>query len=163
MKALADPVLVGWTELVDLPDWNVSRLQAKVDTGARSSALHVEHIVELPRSRVSFEVVLHRKKRDRRVRVVARVQRRSRVRSSNGSTEIRYFVRTKLRLGPIEREIELSLVDRGAMIHRMLLGRSALAAPVLIDVNHRMLLSKKKKKKKINKKTTMRAKHTTHG
>jgi len=158
MKQPTEPVLIGWTEFVDLPDWNVRKLRAKVDTGARSSALHVEHIVELPRNRVGFAVVLHRKKRDRRVHVIAHIHRRSRVRSSNGSSETRYFVRTKVRLGPIEREVELSLVDRAAMIHRMLLGRSALSGPILIDVNHRMIQNpKKKKKKKMKKKTRAKA------
>jgi hypothetical protein len=152
MTESGDPILVGWTEFVDLPDWSVKKLRAKVDTGARSSALHVEDIVELPRGRVRFDVVLHRKKRDRRVHVITPVHRRARVRSSNGSTETRYFVRTRLHLGPIEREVELSLVDRGEMIHRMLLGRSALSGPILIDVNHRMLQSRKRVKRKATKK-----------
>jgi len=64
-----DPLVIGWTEYVELPDWGVKRLRAKVDTGARSSALHVENIEELPRGRVRFDIVLHREKRDRRVHV----------------------------------------------------------------------------------------------
>jgi len=144
----AEPVLIGWTENVDLPEWNVRALRAKIDTGARSSALHVDNIEALPRGRVRFDVVLHRKKRDRKVHVTTRIHRRSRVRSSNGLTENRYFVRTTLRLGPIEREVELSLVDRGRMIHRMLLGRTALAGPFLIDVDRRMVQSPRKKKLK---------------
>ncbi len=148
MIARVEPVLIGWTEYVDLPDWGVRRLRAKVDTGARSSALHVENIVELPRKRLQFEVVLHREKRDRRIRVIAPIHRRSRVRSSNGEVETRYFVRTSMKLGPIEREVELSLVDRGRMIHRMLLGRTALSGPFLIDPDRRMIQSPKKKARK---------------
>lgn len=151
MTRREEPILIGWTEYVDLPEWNVRRLRAKVDTGARSSALHVEDIVELSRNRISFDVVLHRKKRNRRVHVIEHIHRRSRVRSSNGQTETRYFVRTKLRLGPSEREVELSLVDRGAMIHRMLLGRSALSGPFLIDVDRRMIQSPKKKRPKAHR------------
>jgi len=156
MKRTVEPVLIGWTEFVDLPGWNVSRLRAKIDTGARSSALHVEDIEELARDRVRFTVILHREKRDRRVRVTARIRRRSRVRSSNGIVETRYFVRTLLRLGPVEREIELSLVNRGKMNHRMLLGRTALSGPFLIDVDHRMLLTRKKRRKKKKKKKIVR-------
>lgn len=159
MKYSTEPVLIGWTEYVDLPDWKVRKLRAKIDTGARSSALHVEDIVELPRGRVRFTVVLHREKRDRRVRVTARVHRRSRVRSSNGIVETRYFVLTTLRLGPVEREVELSLVNRGLMNHRMLLGRSAVSGPFLIDVDHRMLLSKTKRPKKKKKKTKKKKSH----
>jgi hypothetical protein len=146
MKAHGEPVVIGWTECVDLPDWGVTGLQAKVDTGARSSALHVENIRELPRGVVLFDVVLHRKHRDRRVPVRTHVTRRSRVRSSNGQLSYRLFVETTLRLGAIEKTIELSLVDREMMIHRMLLGRAALSGPFLIDVDHRMLQSRRKRR-----------------
>jgi hypothetical protein len=117
----------------------VRRLLAKVDTGARSSALHVENIHELPRGLVAFDVVLHRQRRDRRVHVRAHVTRRSRVRSSNGELSARLFVRTTLRLGGVEKSIEVGLVDRAKMIHRMLLGRAALEGPFLIDVDHQLL------------------------
>jgi hypothetical protein len=139
VKARRTPVLIGWTEYVDLPDWGVRRLLAKVDTGARSSALHVENIHELPRGLVAFDVVLHRQRRDRRVHVRAHVTRRSRVRSSNGELSARLFVRTTLRLGGVEKSIEVGLVDRAKMIHRMLLGRAALEGPFLIDVDHQLL------------------------
>jgi hypothetical protein len=169
MEKGTEPVLIGWTEYIDLPDWNVRKLRAKIDTGARSSALHVEDIVELPRGRIQFDVVLHREKRDRHVHVRATVHRRSRVRSSNGHVETRYFVRTKMRLGSVEREIEISLVDRGKMVHRMLLGRTALSGPFVIDVGRRMVQSAKRKKKvkrkigkkKVAKKTTARKKKPT--
>jgi hypothetical protein len=141
-------VTIGWTEFIDLPEWGVKRLRAKVDTGARTSALHVDNVEELPRNRIQFDIIVHREKRDRHVRVTARINRISRVRSSNGKTEARYFVTTTLRLGPVEKEIEVSLVDRGRMIHRMLLGRTALSGPFLIDVDRRMLLSKPKKPQK---------------
>ncbi|UCE85619.1 MAG: ATP-dependent zinc protease [Deltaproteobacteria bacterium] len=142
-----EPIVIGWTEYVDLPDWGVKRLRAKVDTGARSSALHVEHIEELPRGYVSFSIVLHRAKRDRRIPVKARVVRKSRVRSSTGHHSERYFVETTLRLGPVERKIEVNLVDREKLIYRMLLGRAALAGPFLIDVDRRMVLGARKKRR----------------
>ena len=141
-------VVIGWTELVDLPDWGVTRLRAKVDTGARTSALHVENIVLLPRNRVAFDVVLHRQQRDRRIRVRTKISRRGRVRSSTGHLTERIFVETTLQLGPVEKTIELSLVDRKKMIHRMLLGREALHGPFLVDVAHRMLVSRKRRKKR---------------
>ena len=148
MKGHRTPIVIGWTEYVDLPDWGVRRLVAKVDTGARSSALHVENIRELPRGIVRFDVVLHRDQRDRRVHVRAHVKRRSRVRSSNGEIHQRLFVETTLRLGGVEKSIEVGLVDRAKMIHRMLLGRAALAGPFLIDVDHRMLHSKPRRSRR---------------
>lgn len=143
-----EPLVIGWTELVELPDWGVRRLRAKVDTGARNSALHVENIEELPRGFVSFEVVLHRRKRDRRIRVRTRILRRGRVRSSSGHLTRRLFVETTLRIGPLEKTIELSLVDRERMIHRMLLGRTALTGPILVDVDKRDALKPVRRRKK---------------
>jgi hypothetical protein len=134
------PVVIGWTEYVHFPEWGIRRLRAKVDTGARSSAIHVEHIRELPGDRVCFEVVLNRKTA-RRVRVETAIRRRGRVRSSSGHQTSRIFVATRIRLGPEEREIELSLVDRGEMTYRMLLGRAALRRGFLVDVGRRMLVS----------------------
>lgn len=142
------PIIIGWTEFVDLPDWGVKKLRAKVDTGARTSAVHVENIKELARDRVAFDVIVHREKRDRHIHVIAKISRRGRVRSSNGKTETRYFVKTPLKLGPVTKDVEFSLVDRGRMIHRMLLGRSALGGPFLIDVDRRMLLTPAKRKTK---------------
>lgn len=141
------PLRIGWSEYVDLPEWGITRLLAKADTGARSSALHVEELEELGQGRVRFRVVLHRRRRDRRVAVEARVRRRSRVRSSTGHYQQRLFVTTRLRLGPFERRIEISLVDRERMIHRMLLGRSALAGLYLVDSAHRALLGRPRRRR----------------
>jgi hypothetical protein len=147
-----EKTLVGWNEYVDLPDWGVKRLGAKIDTGARTSALHVEDLEILPRGRIRFRVVVHREHRDRHVRVVAPISRRARVRSSNGHFEARYFVKTTMKLGRIEKEIEISLVDRGSMIHRMLLGRTALSGDFVVDVSRRHIqdpaMRKKRRKKR---------------
>ncbi len=132
-----EKIVVGWNEYVDLPEWGIVRLGAKVDTGARSSALHVEDLEVLARGRVRFEVVVHREQRDRHVPVTARIVRRARVRSSNGQYEQRYFVETTLSLGGVVKPIEISLVDRGEMNHRMLLGRTALKGDFIVDVSRR--------------------------
>jgi len=86
----------------------------------------VENIRELASGRVRFDVRLSRNQSERRVTVEAPVERRGRVRASNGEVETRIFVAVRLRIGPVEREVELSLVDRGRMIFRMLMRRRAL-------------------------------------
>jgi hypothetical protein len=126
-------VLVGATEYVRLPEWRIGRMRAKVDTGARTSALHVDKIIELPDDRVCFEVVMHRHDTLRRVRVETMVARRSMVRSSSGQLEQRIFVRTKMVLGAVERDIEINLTGRGSMRYRMLLGRTALKGVFVVD------------------------------
>lgn len=120
-----DALVVGWRERVALPAWGIRSLHAKLDTGARTSALDVAEL-RVEGGQASFVVVVSRRTSARRVAVTAPVARVARVRSSNGATAARYVVRTTLRLGTIDREIEITLVDRGDMIHRMLIGRSAL-------------------------------------
>jgi hypothetical protein len=133
--------LIGVAELVDIPTWHIRRLRAKVDTGARTSALHVENIREVAHGRVRFDVRLHRHHVNRRVTVETPIRRRGRVRSSNGILEWRIFVEVTVRIGPVERPIELSLVDRRDMLYRMLLGRTALAHEFLVDVSRSYILS----------------------
>jgi hypothetical protein len=134
------PRIIGVAEYVDFPDWGVRGLSARVDTGARTSALHVENLQLLPESRVRFEVRLRRDDSDARVWVETKVSRRSPVRSSTGQTETRIFVKAHVRLGGREQQIEVGLVDRRHMLYRMLLGRSALEGHFLVDVTKRYAL-----------------------
>jgi hypothetical protein len=109
-------------------------VRAKIDTGARTSALHVANLEEIPRGRVRFDVVLQRAgKSPRTVRVETGIVRRARVRGSVGDEEERYFVETTLVLGNVSKRIEVSLSGRAGMRYRMLLGRTALADDFLVD------------------------------
>ena len=116
---------MGWKEYVDLREWGVFGIRAKIDTGAKSSSLHVEEITPLP----------NRRNPDQRIAVETDVKRIGRVRSSTGHFTRRYFVETVLCLGGVERRIEINLVDRQQMIHRMLIGRTALCNAFLVDVS----------------------------
>lgn len=134
--------VIGWTEYVSLPEWNIGRIRAKIDTGARTSALHVDNIIEVRLGHVSFDVILHRKKSDKRITVVAPIKRQSRVRSSTGTMENRYVVETEFQLGPIQKKIQVSLASRGEMRFRMLLGRTAIAGDFVVDVGREHILGK---------------------
>jgi hypothetical protein len=149
----APSFIIGWAEYVSIPDWNVQRLRAKMDTGARSSALHVENLEEIGHGRVRFDVRLHRKDRDRRVSVEAPITRRGRVRPSSGVAEDRIFVTAVIQIGPVKQEIELSLVSREKMIFRMLIGRSALAHAFMVDVSRRYSLDPPGRRKRRRKAT----------
>lgn len=152
-RSAPEPLVIGVTEYVDLPEWRILSLRAKIDTGARSSALHVENIRELGSNRVRFDVRLSRSQSERRVTIEAKIARRGGVRPSSGELQARIFVSTRVRIGPVEREIELSLVDRGSMIFRMLIGRRALAHAFLIDPSRRYVLKKPRPKKPPPEKT----------
>lgn len=125
--------VTGWRELVALPEWGIERVKTKIDTGARTSALHVEDIEELPNDRVRFHAILSRGKNPRRVEVEADLVRISRVRPSTGKHQERHVVATTVRLGPVEKVVEISLVCRQHMLCRMLLGRRALGDDFVVD------------------------------
>lgn len=141
------PTLIGWKESIDLPDWGIKDITAKADTGARRSAIDVNHIVELPGNRVQFEIAMHRKKADLTQTVVADIAHQTHVRSSNGQQHERYFVTTRMRVGDTIKKIELSLTCRKAMNCRMLLGRKALESDFLVDSSETFLTRPNRKVK----------------
>lgn len=148
---MSEPVIIGWREWASLPDWGLE-LKAKADTGARSSAVDCSSIEELLDDQVRFTLRLSRKTA-RNLTIVAPIAMRKRVRSSTGHELDRLFVETTLVLGGREKKILVSLTCRKRMIHRMLLGREALANDFLVDssVDHWATPRKKKKKKKVKK------------
>ena len=149
-----DRVLIGVAEMVELPDWGIPPFPAKVDTGARSSALHVESIERRPGNKVRVEVVTH--KGANRVVCTAPIHRVSEVRSSSGHPEKRIFVVTTLKLGEVEKDIEISLTSRHLMRYEMLLGRLALRHDFLIDPGRRYVATRKLRPKKKTKKRKQR-------
>ena len=149
----AKKTIIGWTEYIDFPDWEISAVRAKVDTGARTSALHVENLEELDDGRVRFDVITRRKKPWRRRTVESDVLKWARVRSSTGVYRKRCFVLTRIRIGEVEKEIEISLVSREKMLFRMLLGRKALEHDFVVDVSKRTVVSTKPARKKKKEKS----------
>lgn len=145
MESDRETVLIGFSEYIDLPEWGIRNLRAKIDTGARTSALDVEDIQEISPGRVSFEVIVRRRS-NRRLRIEAAIVRRGPVRSSTGATTERLFVETTLRLGPVERRVELSLVHRGLMTHRAILGRTSLDECFRIDASRRNVLGRRRRR-----------------
>jgi hypothetical protein len=132
-SSAGDRIIIGWREYVGLPDWNIPRIMAKADTGARISAIDVGHIEELGEDRIRFDVATDRKHLNVWTTVEATIKRRTRIKSSFGDAHERYVVETRCVIGPVERMIELSLVCRARMHCRMLLGRLALAPDILVD------------------------------
>jgi hypothetical protein len=114
--------LLGWTEYIRLPDWGLSGVRAKIDTGALSSAIDVSIIEPLGRGRVRFKVVKDRESNRRRT-VEAKIVRRSEVRPSFGEAHIRIFVATRIVLAGHTLDVEFGLVDRGRLHCRALIGR----------------------------------------
>lgn len=138
-----EKITIGWKERISFPDWHINGMVAKIDTGARTSSLDVEDIKELPAGFLSFYVVIDKKNEHKRKRVLAKIVKKGRVKSSSGHPTTRWYVKTKIKIGEVVRPIDINLVDRKTMLHRMLLGRKALEH-LLIDVDKTFLLRKKK-------------------
>ena len=134
-------LIIGWRETISIPEWGITELRAKMDTGARSSAIDVASSEILPEGRVRFEVVLDRKKRDRKRIIEASISRRTAIRSSTGETRNRLMVLVKVKIGPIVKPVEFSLVCRENMLCRALLGRRALEGDFLIDSTRKYSLN----------------------
>lgn len=127
--------LVGWREWVALPDLGIARLAAKVDTGARTSALHAVDIRAERRGDgewVRFvvpEEVLETNERREHASPVCDVRE---VKSSSGESERRYVILTTVQIAERHFHVEVTLTDRSEMEFAMLIGRNALRAARLL-------------------------------
>ncbi|WP_159783767.1 ATP-dependent zinc protease family protein [Sodalinema gerasimenkoae] len=136
---------IGWREWLTLPELGIRQIKAKIDTGARSSALHAYDIKEISpkgdRPRICFKV--HPQQRDTIIVVTAEadVLDRREVRNSGGKAELRYVILTPVQLGQQQWPIELTLTNRDVMGFRMLLGRQAVRGRFLVDPGHSYLLN----------------------
>lgn len=135
---------IGWKEHVALPELGIPRLKAKIDTGARTSALHVsavEILERFPDGTAAIEIRVPLDRRGER-QITARVTavREMQVTDSGGHTEVRPVIETALELGPVRKRIQLTLTDRRGMLFRMLLGRKALEGDFLVDVASKYLM-----------------------
>jgi hypothetical protein len=137
--------LIGRREFVALPDWGIPRLRAKVDTGARSSALDVL-AYDLwqsadGRMHARMRLALNRKRPDRYRVIETPIVRMVSVCNTGGARELRPLIETTLRLGPVTKRIRLTVTNRAAMRYRMILGRQALWGDFIVDVSRKCVLA----------------------
>ena len=136
-KPPLDQQIIGWREWVTLPALGVPAIKAKIDTGARTSALHVAHLEtytdEQSQRKVRF--VLHplRKRPALEIHCQADVIDERVISDSGGHREKRLVIRTPVRLGVLDWSIEITLTNRENMLFRMLLGRTAMHGRWLVD------------------------------
>ena len=131
-----DPFIIGWQEWIALPELGLPAIKAKIDTGARTSALHaflIEPFGPATAPMVRFGVQPIPGRLDVRLFCSAPIVDRREVTSSNGERETRYFIRTPVALGGRTWEIEVGLTNRETMAYRMLLGRQAIRDDMMVE------------------------------
>lgn len=122
-------LIIGWREWLALPELQIPAIKAKVDTGARTSALHAFFVEPLARDgiqMVRFGVHPLQKRLDLEIICEAPVKDYRSVSDSGGHREMRYVIETVICLGDRTLRAELTLTNRDNMKFRMLLGRTAM-------------------------------------
>jgi hypothetical protein len=131
-----DRLIIGSLELCALPDLGISELEVRVDTGAKTSSLHVDNIRRFrKKGKLYIEFDLHPDiyDLDQIVRCAAPVVDSRKIKSSNGETEQRYVIQTTFVIGGHRWPIEITLTNRQEMSYLMLLGREGMGNRVYVD------------------------------
>ncbi|MDJ0759394.1 MAG: RimK/LysX family protein [Woeseiaceae bacterium] len=146
-----DLITLGWREWVRLPDLGIKNIKAKVDTGARTSAIHafeLETFSEAGREKVAFRIHPLQHDEETIVTCVTDILDKRVVTDSGGHKEERIVIATTLDIGSYTWPIEATLTSRDTMLFRMLLGRTAIKSRAQVDPARSYLVGKKKKANK---------------
>ena len=127
--------IIGWREWIVLPELGIPAIKAKIDTGARTSSIHIFSLEEFEadgRPMVRFSIHPLQRRKDIKRFCEAPVLDRRRVKDSGGHLEKRYVIQTTAVMGAESWTINLTLTNRDLMMFRMLLGRTAVENRFLI-------------------------------
>ena len=128
--------IIGRLESITLPELGIDNLEVRVDTGAKTSSLHVDNIkksIVEGIHQVTFDLHPDAHNVDRVVTCSAPISDMRKVKSSNGTSEQRYVIETTIVLGSESWTIEITLTDRSDMSYLMLFGREAIGTRFLVD------------------------------
>lgn len=131
-----DKMIVGRLEAITLPELTIDEMHVRVDTGAKTSSLHVDNIVkytEKGKPYVKFDIHPDIHNVSKLVSCSAAIYDIRKVKSSNGESEQRYVIKTPIKLGNKTWSIKITLTNRADMSYLMLLGREALGHKFLVD------------------------------
>lgn len=140
MKVSRPPLVVGWRELISLPELGLAGIPAKIDTGARTSSLHAHVLEDFLRDGMRFVRFAVDWDGTRHFCEAVQVDVRG-ITSSNGDQQTRFVIKTPLAIGSLTFRAEISLADRSQMQFPMLIGRTALRRRMVVDSGHSWLQS----------------------
>ena len=147
--------MIGWREWVALPALGIERIKAKLDTGARTSALHAFDLhASWQDGQLWVEFAVHPLQRNDEVEQFCRapVLDQRWVVSSSGHRERRYVIATPLRIGAHEYPVEVTLTNRDEMGFRMLIGRTAMHRRLIVDPSTSYRAGKARRRRRVTSK-----------
>ncbi|SHG46587.1 Uncharacterized conserved protein [Fodinibius roseus] len=136
---------IGRLEPIDFPEWDIVNIDAKIDTGAYTSSLHCHRIESFekdgkPYVRFNLLDPSHEIYNDKLFKLP--VYSTKTIKSSNGTTEKRFIIKTVIRVLDRELEAELSLTNRSEMRYPVLIGRKLISGHFLVDPSKKYLTKK---------------------
>lgn len=133
---MKEKLIVGWREMLSLPNLGIDKIKAKIDTGARTSCLHAFKVESFHKGDTLWvRFWIHPIQHNSEVEVVceAKVMDERTVRDSGGHEESRYVIESEVNIGGQQWPIEITLTNRENMAFRMLLGRTAMNNRIIVD------------------------------
>ena len=130
-------IIIGRKDRVDFPELGLYDIDAKVDTGAYTSAIHCHDIMEVDEvgvSKVRFRLLDPSRPSYNNMELIQSIYAKREIKNSFGQVEERYIIKTKVLLFDRLFDIELSLTDRSRMLYPVLLGRKLLFNHFIVDV-----------------------------
>ncbi|MEI8633823.1 ATP-dependent zinc protease [Vibrio sp. PP-XX7] len=140
-----DRLIIGNLELCSLPDLGIFDLEVRIDTGAKTSSLHVDNIRRFKKKGqlyVEFDLHPDIYNMAQTVKCAAPVVDSRKIKSSNGESEQRYVIQTSFSIGEQSWPIEITLTNRQEMSYLMLLGREGMRDRVYVDPSRAFTLIK---------------------
>ena len=146
-KKAQELAIIGWRETLALPDLGIKSIKAKIDTGARTSALHAFDCQEIAQNnRKIIRFAVHPIQRDNKQTILAEAEllEYRKITNSGGKAQVRPVILSTVILGKHQWQVELTLTNRDVMGFRMLLGRQAVRDRFLVDPRRSFLQSNRR-------------------